>query len=440
MTSANEAAAGARRGFLAPYVEILAVPRAWRFSVAGILGRMPMSMYGLGAVLLISAETGRYGLAGSVAAAGALGNALCGPQFGRLVDRLGQHRVLLPECIVFCLSVVGLVAAVELRAPDWTLFACGIVGGAAMPQTGPMARARWSMLLAGSPRLHTAFSLESVADELCFVIGPAAVTVLATQVHPAAGLTCAALLCLTGSLWFSAQRSTEPPVTPLPSTTRSTGTAGSPAGGRAGGSRARLAAPGLAVLVPAYLCLGFMFVTVDLSTVDFATRSGHKPLAGFILGTYALGSGIGGLWYGTRSWRAPAWQRLAVTLSLTVAGVCTFWAIPNLAVLTVVIFLCGLTIAPSLIAGFSLVESTARPGRATEAMTWLSTGLSVGVACGAGAAGFILDAFGPRGGYAAAAASGVAAALIYLGGLRRVAASARPTEVTGIRGRIRRPG
>jgi len=413
MSSANEAAVGAPRGFLAPYAEIFAIPRAWRFSVAGILGRMPMSMYGLGTVLLISAGTGRYGIAGSVAAAGSLGGAVCAPQLARIVDRVGQHRVLLPVSLLFSLCVVGLVAAVELRAPDWTLFVCGTIGGATMPQTGPMSRARWSMLLAGSPRLHTAFSLESVADELCFVIGPAAVTVLATQVHPAAGLTCATLLCLAGSLWFSAQRSTEPPVVGPPPV------AADAASDEPG---ARLAAPGLVVLVPVFLFLGSMFVTVDLSTVDFAARSGHKPLAGFILGCYALGSGTGGLWYGARNWRAPAWQRLAVTLSLTVAGVCTFWAMTNLAVLTVVIFLCGMTIAPSLIAGYSLLESTARPGRATEAMSWLSTGISVGVACGATAVGFILDAFGPRWGYAYAAASGLTAAAIYLAGLRKVAA------------------
>jgi predicted MFS family arabinose efflux permease len=185
--------------------------------------------------------------------------------------------------------------------------------------------------------------------------------------------------------------------------------------------RYSLAAPGLGVLVPAYLFLGSMFVSVDLSTVDFAARSGYKPLAGVILGCYALGSATGGLWYGSRSWRAPAWKRLAVTLSLTVAGVCTFWAMPDLLVLAIVIYLCGLTIAPTLIAGYSLLESTARPGRATEAMSWLGTGISVGVALGATAVGFILDAFGPRWGYVYAAASGVTTVVIYLSGVRRLA-------------------
>jgi MFS family permease len=412
------------QGFLAPYAEVFAIPRAWRFSVAGIIGRMPISMYGLGTVLLISAGTGRYGLAGTVSAAGAIGGATFAPQLGRLVDRLGQHRVLVPVCVTFALSVAGLVAAVTLRAPDWTLFLCAIAGGATMPQTGPLARARWSVLLAGSPRLHTAFSVESVADELCFVVGPAAVTLLATQVHPAAGVTCAALCALAGSLWFASQRSTEPPVVAVtPALAPATAATSASRRRAARFRRSRLAAPGLVVLVPAYLFLGAMFVAIDLSTVAFATRFGHKALAGLVLGVYALGSGTGGLWYGSRTWRAPAWQRLAVTLLLTVAGVCTFWAMPNLLVLTLVIFLCGMTIAPTLIAGYSLLESTARPGRATEAMSWLSTGISVGLACGSTAAGFILDALGARWGYAFAAASGVTAALIYLGGLRRVSAS-----------------
>jgi predicted MFS family arabinose efflux permease len=275
-----------------------------------------------------------------------------------------------------------------------------------------MARARWSALLAGSPRLHTAFSLESVADEVCFIVGPAAVTLLATQLHPAAGVGVAALLCLGGTLWFASQRATEPAVRVVRSSFSSER------------SRRTLPTPGLLVLVPVYVFLGSQFVAVDLSTVAFAAHAGHKPLAGFVLGTYALGSATGGLWYGTRTWKAPAWRRLAITLTLTVAGVCTFWAMPNLLLLTIVIYLCGMTIAPTLIAGFSLMESQAAPGRTTEAMSWLSTGISVGVACGATAVGFILDAFGARWGYAFAASCGLASVALCLLGLKRLAVGA----------------
>jgi len=403
-------------GFLLPYAEIFRVPRAWRFSVAGLIGRMPMAMFGLGTVLLISAGTGRYGVAGSVAAAGSLSAAICTPQIARFVDRLGQRRVLVPLCAVFALAATGLVAAVELGAPDWALFLPGALAGAAMPALGPMVRARWSVLLAGSPRLHTAFSLESVADELCYIVGPAAVTVLATQVHPAAGVTAAAALCVAGTLWFASQRETEPLPRPLRARDESSERTRLTAGTR----RFSLAAPGLAVLVPVYVFLGSMFVTVDLSTVAFAASFGHKALAGFVLACWACGSAVGGLWYGTRHWHAPAARRLAVTLTLTVAGVWTFGAMPNLAVLAPVQFLCGVTIAPTLIAGYSLMESQASPGRTTEAMSWLNTGIGVGVACGATAAGFIIDAAGPRWGYAFAASCGSASVLLCLAGLRRL--------------------
>jgi MFS family permease len=398
---------------LRPYAEIFEIPGAWRFSVAGVIGRMPMSMFGLGTVLLISATTGRYGVAGTVSATGSLGYAFSSPRLARLVDSHGQRRILLPLLAVFVLSTAGLITAVELRLPTWAFFAPGAIAGATMPSLGAMVRARWSVLLAGSPRLHAAFSFESVADELCFILGPAAVTLLATEVAPASGVGVAAVLCVVGTVWFAAQRGTEPVVTPR-------GPLSPP--GRVRGA----AAPGLVVLGPVYVLLGAMFVSIDLSTVAFAQDFGHKPLAGFVLGTYAFGSATGGLWYGSRQWRTPLEKRFALTLALTVLGVATFWATPNLVTLTCTIYLCGMTIAPTLIAGFSLLEVQAKPGRRTEAMSWLSSGISVGVAAGASVVGFIIDAHGPRLGYVFAAACGAASATAAIAGQRRLRTSAAP--------------
>jgi MFS family permease len=404
---------------LRPYADIFRIPGAWRFSAAGLIGRMPMSMFGLGTVLLISASTGKYGVAGAVSAAGSLGYAFSSPLAARLADSRGQRPVLLVLLAVFAAATAALIAAVLLKAPTWVFFAPGAIAGGTMPSLGSMVRVRWSVLLAGSPRLHTAFSFESVADELCFIVGPAAVTLLATEVFPAAGVGVAALLCLAGTLWFAAERRTEPPVPARGGRVRPGGASPPDALGPVPPWRGA-AAPGLFVLVPVYLLLGAMFVSVDLSTVSFAQHFGHKPLAGFILGTYALGSATGGLWYGTRQWHAPAVNRFAVTLTLTVTGVATFWAQPNLVTLTCVIYVCGLTIAPTLIAGFSLLEAQARPGRQTEAMSWLSSGIGVGLAAGSSVVGFIIDAHGPRAGYAFAASCGAASAVTCLLGLRRL--------------------
>jgi MFS family permease len=420
-----------------PFIEVLSRPGALRMSAAGVIGRMPMSMFGLGTLLLIASFTGRYGLAGLVAAAGSVGYAVCAPQAARLADRFGQARVLRPQAAFFAATTIALIGCAQLRAPTWALLLSGGLAGASMPTLGSMVRARWSTLLGDSPLLHSAFSLESVADELIFVVGPALVTVLATEVYPASGVAVAMTACVIGTLLLAAQRATEPcpglaappspgPATeplPAPPTPR-------PSRAAARDGRIRLPAPGLATLAPVYFFLGAMFATIDLSTVDFAQQHGHKPLAGFILGSYAAGSAVGGIWYGSRTWRAPVQQRFAITLSLVVAGTATFWAMPGLAVLAVVIFFCGFAISPTLIAGFSLIDQQAAAGRRTEGLTWLTSAISVGVAVGSAVAGHLVDLGGARWGYWFAASCGAAAVVTCLLGLRklRVHPVAKPAE------------
>jgi MFS family permease len=389
-----------------PYLKALASPGALPFSAAGILGRLPISMYGLGTVLLISSLTGRYGLAGVVAAAGSIGYALVSPLAARLADRYGQGRVLRPLVLAFAAVTAALTGCAQIRAPTWALLVTGVAAGAATPSVDSMVRARWSALLAGSPLLHAAFSLESVADEVIFVVGPVLVTLLATGVYPASGVAVAAGASVAGTLLLAAQRRTEPRPGPAPTAGRGT---------RAG----LLPARGLVTLAPVCFCTGAMLAAIDLATVDFAQEHGHKPLAGFILGAYALGSAACGLWYGSRTWRAPLRRRFAVTLCAAAAGTATLWAMPGLAALTVVIFCSGLGMSPMLISGFSLMEQQAPATRQAEGMAWLTSAISVGTAAGSAAAGQVVDAGGARWGcaFAACATGAVLACLLGLGGL-----------------------
>jgi len=404
-----------------PYLELLRTPGALAFSSAGFVGRMSMSMYGLGTVLLIALLTGRYGEAGTVAAAGAIGYAVLSPVIASRADRLGQRRVLLVQTAVFALSGVVFITCAELRAPFWALLMTGLAAGASMPSIGTMVRTRWSKLVDGDARrLHTAFALESVNDEFIFVIGPALVTLLATQLFPASGIGTAALLCIIGTLLFATQRRTEP--TPRPK--QRLGRIGWPS----------LPAAGLLTLAPAFLLIGAMFSAIDLSTVAFATELGHRPVAGLILGTYAFGSAVGGLWYGSRHWKAPLGRRFTITAALTVAGVSTFWAVPGLLVLDAVGFIAGLAISPTLMTGYAILERQAPPHRTTEAMAWLSSTISVGVALGSAFAGHITDALGARWSFAFAACCGGAGVLICVAGLRRLRTedASQPAELGAV--------
>jgi MFS family permease len=400
-----------------PYLQLLRTPGALAFSSAGFLGRMSMSMYGLGTVLLIALLSGRYGEAGTVAAAGSVGYALCSPLVAKQADRFGQRRVLLAQAAVFAISSAVFIGSAELSAPFWTLLVTSVASGATMPSLGSMVRSRWSALVGDDARrLHTAFALESVNDEFIFVIGPALVTLLATQLAPPSGIGTACLLCVAGTALLALQRRTEP-------VTRNAGeprAAGADGASTARISKPRLPARGLVTLAPAFLLMGAMFSAIDLSTVAFASELGHRPVAGLILGTYALGSVVGGLWYGSRHWRAPIERRFTITGALTVLGVSTFWAMPGLLALAAVGFVAGLAISPTLMTAYAILEGQAQPHRRTEAMAWLSSTISVGVALGSALAGHLIDAYGARWSFAFAACCGVAGVLVCAGGLTRL--------------------
>lgn len=391
------------RGHTSRYLEIFQLPGARWFSAACFVGRLPMSMVGLGVILVVTAATGRYGTAGAVAATGSLCYAFTAPRIGRLIDRLGQSRVLGPLVTAFVLAAVAFIACAQIRAPLWTLFVTAAAFNGTMPVFGSMVRSRWSSLLGDSPLLHTAFAFESVADEVIFVTGPALVTLLATQVLPVTGIAVAAALSLAGALWLLPQRQTEPPPQP----------------GRDGTTRA-IAARGMPVLILVTVGLGALFGTLDLSTVAFATEHHDKPLTGLILGTLALGSATGGLWYGARQWRAPLPRRFLITLSLMVACFAPLWAIPSVPVLWVVMFFSGLPIAPTLINGFSLVERWMPRGLLTEGMTLISMAIGVGLALGPPLAGRLIDAHDASWGYAFAVGCGILALAVGLLGRRRL--------------------
>jgi MFS family permease len=162
------------------YRRVLGLPGALVFSLSGLVARLPISMVSLGIVVLVSTRTGSYSLAGSVSAAYLVAGAAFAVLQARLIDRLGQSRVL-PVCVaVFSAGLVGMMAAVESdRSAPWPHL-CAAVAGAALPQVGSSVRARWSHLVADKQGLHTAFAFEAVVDETVFIVGPALVTVLAT--------------------------------------------------------------------------------------------------------------------------------------------------------------------------------------------------------------------------------------------------------------------
>ncbi|MEU7892401.1 MFS transporter [Nonomuraea sp. NPDC049152] len=397
-----------------PYRGLFNTPGVKGFVFAGFIGRMPMSMLGIGIVLLISLITGSYATAGAVAAVTNISYAIAAPLSGRLVDRFGQGRVITPLALVNGVSMVALMLCAGFRLPDWTLYASGFVVGATSVSLGSMVRARWSHQLGGSAKLHTAFAFESVADEVIFVTGPATVTVLATTVNPFAGLIAALVLMLIGTLAFAMQRRTEPPV----SSVRHVG--GSP-----------ITIPGIALLSCVYLALGAVFGSVDLITVAFAEEHGVKGAAGFLLAAFAGGSMVSGLWFGSRAWKVSLRARFVRAIVVFAVGLLPIAFIGSAPFMAGALFVAGLAISPTLITGFSLTERLVPPSLLTEGMAWISTSIGFGVAIGAWAGGRLTEAFGASNAYGFSLACALLAALVGIGGSGLLRLPEAPSPVKG---------
>ena len=207
---------------LSSYRRILSQPGTLLFSASGFVARLPISMVSLGIVLLVSAATGSYALAGSVSAAYMIANGGLAVVQGRLLDRLGQARVLVRgrrrlRHVPHPAHVVGPGGLAAASRPT----SSAAVAGATLPAVGSCVRARWSHVLSSADQLQTAFALEAVWDETVFMLGPILVTVLATTWHPLAGLIAALVAAVVGTLAFAAQRSTEPPAHPAEHVDRS---------------------------------------------------------------------------------------------------------------------------------------------------------------------------------------------------------------------------
>ena len=149
-----------------PYLQVLRTPHALPMVLAAFVGRLPLSMVGLGCVLLVASETGSYGLGGAIAAVGAVTTALAGPVIGRLADTRGQRRVLLPVLLIFVVSGVAFLVALKDGWPLWTVFLAAGVSGACIPPVSSMIRVRWTHLLRGSHRLPTVARVKAVTTPL----------------------------------------------------------------------------------------------------------------------------------------------------------------------------------------------------------------------------------------------------------------------------------
>ena len=379
------------------YRHLFTEPGTGNFVIAGLLARIPLPMAGIGIITLLSQQRGGYALAGAVSATFVLTYALLSPQISRYVDRYGQRRVLPAATAISITGLFILMAGSHWNVTDVLLFLGALLAGF-MPSMSAMVRARWTALYRGQPRLQTAYSLETVLDELTFIVGPPLSIGLSITLFPQAGLLLAALLLFVGVFALVMQRRTEPPLVA--------------AGSAIPGSGSVIRMTSVQLLTLLMVAMGVIVGTVDIVSVAFAEQLGRPAAASLVLSAYAAGSCVSGLLYGSVRLKTPLHRLLWLGGLATAATTLPLILVTNLTALAMALLMAGLFFAPTMIVAMSLVERQVSENQLTEGMTWLLAGLNVGVALGAVIAGQVVDNAGARAGSYVALCAGAGVVLM----------------------------
>jgi MFS family permease len=398
---------------LRAYLSLLGHPPARNPFLAALIARLPMAMAPLGIILLVQSERGTYSLAGVVTGAYAVGSALGTPLWGRLMDRFGQVRVLLPTALA-CASLLAALALSTVRGGSPALLVgLAALAGFAYPAVSPALRSAWRVIFPDAESRRVAFALDATSVELVFVGGPLLLSLLLAVSPPVVPLLATAAAVLGGCLAYcrtDAARSSRP---------GAGATTGRPE--HAGGPRSAVTAAGVGALLLVMLALSIGFGQLDTSLAATAgIVLGDTERVGLLFCAIAGGSAVGGLVFGTRSW--PFDERRAVPALLTffavmLVAMAVLMAFPpvSLWVLFPLLFFTGATIAPTLIMQQALLDHLAPAHRLNEAQAFLSAANTTGAAAGTAVAGLLIDLHGLAFSFGGAAVGAALAAAVALG-------------------------
>ncbi len=353
-------------------------PRARAFSSAGFVARLPISMVGIGILMFVEHARGSYALAGSVFAIGALANSIGGPVTSRLVDKFGQSKVLPWQIATVVTTSSILIFIIPSDLPSYLIFVIHSIGGFCAPSIGALVRARWTALLVSGPLLITAFSVESLIDEIIFVIGPAVAAFTSVEIHPAAPQLIGMACLVAGGIWLLSLKATEPKVN------FESKKHGKPVAFQFG----------LPWLVGIHFFAGVFFGAVETTVIAFSDFADAAVFAGVILAMWSIGSLTGGLIYGSIDFKMPLSKQLGLLGALLVPPALALPFVNSIWQLALLSVLAGFGVAPLLIAAASMAQQRAGDGRTTEAISSMYSGIGLGFAFAAAGAGLLIDNHG----------------------------------------------
>lgn len=331
-------------------------------------------MTGLALLFLVRDTSGSLAAAGLVVGCYTVGTAAGAPLLGRWADRRGATGLLFLSGGVHAAAVMVLVVACWHDVSASAVGPLGFAAGASSPPLDGVLRALWSRLLDVPDDLHLAYTLDTVAVEVVFLVGPALVGVLVGSAGTALPVFAAAALsvCGAGGLAVVSHRV-------------SGHTIGSSAPRRS--TRGTTLRPGIVVVLGAGLGFGVCNGLVEVAVA--ALLSDFVGAVGVVLAAMAAGSVLGGILYSSRTWPGTTPGRFALLQLLFAGGLATGSLVGSAAGLALLLGAAGAFVAPIAAENAVLVGALVAPTRQAEGFGWLLAAVTAGGAAGTALGGVI---------------------------------------------------
>ncbi|WP_194839934.1 MULTISPECIES: MFS transporter [Aeromicrobium] len=377
------------------YAQLWADRKVRALFVAAFFARIPALAAPLVLTLYVVDELGGdYKQAGVIAAATTIGAGIGSPWRGRLIDRLGIRRAIVPSIVM-----IGLLYPLATIATYAWLVPISVLMGLFLIPIFSIVRLSLSVMVEERQR-RTAFSADSIVAEASFIIGPAVGALLVTQVSAAAALYAIGACEVVAGVIFLVLDPPTRSVTAAPATEE---TAPAPA------STSFVSAPLVFLFLLSGGAMAALFGT-DLGVVAELRELDEVGSVAIAYGAWGLSSLVGGLVYGslTRSVR-PTFLLLALGVATIPVGLAG-----GVVSLSLLVIPAGLLCAPTMTAAAEWIAKLVPEERRGEAMGWQGTAYTIGGAASSPVIGAGIDGVGAWGGFVIGGSIATAIAVVVL--------------------------
>lgn len=351
-----------------------------RIMLSTVLPRLPLGMNALGMTMLVQASSDSFAQAGWVTGSYMAATAIQAPVVGRTIDLHGPQRIMLPLTLGHVLAMLLLVWVTRQQAALPWLMAMAALAGLCFPPVSTVLRASLRKADMAPALRQSAFAVDTILVESCFILGPMLLSLALLAGSPAHAVVLSAACMGLGVPLFV----------------------------RSGALQrwGRVEAPGqrhwlgplqvagvrrtLLFTLLATLSVGLM----EMSVPAFSTAHDQPQMVGPLYAVMSLPSILAVLTYGTRSWAWPLNRQLLSCALWMASGYLLMAHAASMTGFALGCALAGSAVGP-LFTIMSLQLGAMAPGSSvTEAFTWFTTLVTLGLGGGMWLGGLLVQQAG----------------------------------------------